>query len=158
MMTVPIRLPGSTPRKSLLQHLHEDLPLGTLQLLTQTALLAVSRDFIDEANAISDGLQPGFGHCVAVAMAHATVASADGRSADALDLLERLCHRYPQAGALHCAQAMLRRELGLPGWRPLAEALAAHGTDPRDREAARLLLESAGVAFSAPPHQPRPPH
>ncbi len=140
-----MNLQPASSHKSLLQHLHEDVPVDTLRLLTQTALLAVSRDFIDEANAISDGLQPGFGEYVAVAMAHATVASADGRSADALDLLNRLCVRYPQVSALRCAQAMLKKELGLPGWRSLAEELMADSADPQAREAARSMLESSRI-------------
>jgi thioredoxin-like negative regulator of GroEL len=137
------RASSAAPFKSLLQHLQEDVPVDTLRLLTQTALLAVSRDFIDEANAISDGLQPSFGECVAVAMAHATVASADGRSADALDLLKRLCARYPRVSALKCALAMLKRELDLPGWRALAEDVAADDSDVQAREAARAMLRAS---------------
>jgi hypothetical protein len=129
--------------KSLLQHLQEDVPVDTLRLLTQTALLAVSSDFIDEANAISDGLQPSFGEYVAVAMAHATVASADGRSADALDLLNRLCACYPQVSALRCALAMLKRELDLQGWRALAEEVAADDSDAQAREAAQAMLRAS---------------
>jgi predicted Zn-dependent protease len=134
------RAAAAAPPKSLLQHLQEDVPVDTLRLLTQTALLAVSSDFINEANAISDGLQPGFGEYVAVAMAHATVASADGRSADALDLLKRLCTRYPHVSALRCALAMLKKELDLPGWRALAEAVAADDSDAQAREAAQAML------------------
>ncbi len=136
-------LRSATPHKSLLQHLHDDVPVDTLRLLTQTALLAVSSDFINEANAISDGLQPSFGEYVAVAMAHATVASADGRSADALDLLKRLCARYPHVSALKCALAMLKKELDLPGWRALAEDVAADHSDVQARDAAREMLRGA---------------
>ncbi len=133
----------AAPLKSLLQHLQEDVPMGTLRVLTQTALLAVSSDFIDEANAISDGLQPSFGGYVAVAMAHATVASADGRSADALNLLDRLCARYPHVSALRCALAMLKKELDLPGWRALAEDVAADDSDAQAREAAQAMLRAS---------------
>jgi hypothetical protein len=149
-------LTGPSPGRSLLQRLREDVPLDTLRLLTQTALLAVSRDFIDEANAISDGLQPGFGECVAVALAHVTVASADGRGADALALVERLCHRHPQVSALRCAQAMLQKELGLPGWRLLAEEIAADSSDPQARDAARRIIAASHAAFNAPRHPPLP--
>jgi hypothetical protein len=135
--------PSSIRHKSLLQHIHEDVPVDTLRVLTQTALLAVSSDFIDEANAISDGLQPSFGEYVAVAMAHATVASADGRNADALDLLKRLCARYPRVSALKCALAMLKKELDLPGWRPLAEAVAADDSDGQACEAAHAMLRGS---------------
>jgi predicted Zn-dependent protease len=137
------RASAAASPKSLLQHLQEDVPVDTLRLLTQTALLAVSSDFINEANAISDGLQPGFGEYVAVAMAHATVASADGRSADALDLLKRLCARYPHVSALRCALAMLKKELDLPGWRTLAEDVAADDSDPQARDAAQAMLRGA---------------
>jgi thioredoxin-like negative regulator of GroEL len=143
MMLLSMNPLPATPGKSLLQHLHEDVPIDTLRLVTQTALLAVCSDYIDEANAISDGLQPSFGGYVAVAMAHATVASADGRSADALNLLTRLCARCPRVSALRCALAMLKKELDLPDWRSLAEEVAADNSDPQTRDAARGMLQSA---------------
>jgi hypothetical protein len=128
----------------------EDLvPLDTLRLSTRCALTAICYQQNDEAQKIVDGLRPLFGHYIAVAMADATVATATQRYADALSILERLARTNPQVDSVVCACAMLKRDMGIAGWREMAQHVVDYG---RDADAVTLAAQALGR--SAAPSDP----
>jgi hypothetical protein len=123
----------------------QDVPLPALHLLTQSSLLAVRHQMIGEADLIASGLGIFTPYYTAVAMAQAVVAAANNRQAEALEVLERLVAEDPDAHSAACACAMLRKELGLPGWRELALRVIERGaSDPQSLGRAQELLELAG--------------
>jgi hypothetical protein len=144
-MTAALPLPAHA-----LAELEHDVPLDTLRLLTRTALTAVATQQLDEATLIADGLQPCFGHYLAVAMASATVATATNRPAEALSKLETLVKLRPDMDGVVCACALLKKEMGLSGWRSLAQRVI---DSDGDEDATRLAREMLGtnVKESVPP-------
>jgi hypothetical protein len=136
LQTPAARAPGQ-------RQMQDDVPVGTLRLLTQSALLAVHRCLIDDAKLISEGLHTSFGDYAGVAMAHATVIAADGQTADALELFKKSCQAHPGVSALRCGYAMVKKELDLPGWHALAEEVALDHSDPQSRDVALAMLEGA---------------
>jgi hypothetical protein len=143
MNAMEVSLHASTARAPVQGQMQDDVPLDTLRLLTQSALLAVHRCLIDDAKLITEGLHASFGDYAGVAMAHATVTAADGQTADALELFKKSCQAHPGVSALRCGYAMVKKELDLPGWRTLAEEVALDDSDPRSRDAAMAMLEGA---------------
>jgi predicted Zn-dependent protease len=123
--------PASTAASSaaLTEAFEKDIPLDVLRVMTQSALAAVCQNMPDQAQRIIDGLTPHFLPYTAVAMARATVAMATGRHAEALQMLERLTKTNPQIDAVICACAMLKKEMGVPGWRALAQRVIDRGAD-----------------------------
>jgi Bacterial type III secretion protein (HrpB1_HrpK) len=127
-----------------------DVPLDVLRLLTGCALAAVCRQMPQEAQQIVDGLQPRFAAYTAVAMASATVATATGRLHDALRMLDRLAAADPQNDAIGCACAMLKRELGMAGWRTLAQRVVDNDTDAQAVSLAEEMLGSTAPSARPP--------
>lgn len=127
--------------------LEQDAPPQVLSLLCQAAQLSVRQSLLDEAATVSAGLQPFEPYYSMVSMAQATVAVALGKPSEALAMLDRLIAEDPQLHPAICACAMLRRELGLSGWRDLAQrVLSARGADAQSKAAAGALLELPGPA------------
>jgi hypothetical protein len=121
------------------------VPLPALHVLTQSALLAVRHQIVGEAELIASGLSPFTPYYDAVAMAQAVVAAANNRQAEALEILERLVAENVDSHSAACACAMLRKELGLPGWRELALRVIERGaSDPQSLSRAQELLELPG--------------
>ena len=122
--------------------LEGDLPVDTLHLVTQTALMAIRQAMLDEAGTISRGLVPFERYYSTIAMAQATVAAATQRNAEALEILEQLIAEEPDFDAAVCACAMLKKEAGSPGWRNLAQRVVKRvDADPHAAKAAKALLE-----------------
>jgi Bacterial type III secretion protein (HrpB1_HrpK) len=137
-------------RTELATEIDGDISLDVLRLLTGCALAAVCRQMPQEAQQIVDGLQPRFAAYTAVAMASATVATATGRLNDALRMMDRLATADPHNDAIACACAMLKRELGMPGWRALAQRVVDSDTDA---QAVSLAEDMLGTT----PPSARPP-
>jgi Bacterial type III secretion protein (HrpB1_HrpK) len=121
-----------------MEDIEADVPLDTLRLMTRTCLMAVVSKMPEEAQIIVD-----FSSYIAVAMARVTVAIATGRRAEALEKLDRLSNASPEIDAVTCAYAMLKKEMGVSGWRPLAQRVIERNTDPQAVEVARDLLDTA---------------
>jgi hypothetical protein len=143
MNAMEVSLQAPTVRTPLQHQMQDDVPVDTLRLLTQSALLAVHRCLFDDAKVIAEGLQTSFGDYLGVAMTHATVTAADGRTLDALELFKKLSRAYPNISAPRCGYAMVMKELDLPGWRALAEEVALDDSDRQSRDAALAMLEGA---------------
>jgi thioredoxin-like negative regulator of GroEL len=128
----------------LIESLQRELSLDVARLLTQTALLAIRTSQMEAAQYIVDGLSLAFGDHTAVAIAKATLCAATGRYKEALTLVESQLAAHPDNTTIRCAQAMLRKELGLAGWQSAAQNLATDSDDAHVIEVAEQLL--AGVS------------
>lgn len=128
--------------------LERDVPPDAMHVLTRSALLAVKHYLVDEAEVLSAGLKVFEPYYSAVTMAQATVAAATNRRHEALELLERLIVEEPDLHSAACACATLRKEMGLPGWRTLAQRVVdrAGSDDPHSAEYARVLLDLPATA------------
>lgn len=144
------------PARSTGEEFEEDVPLDVLRLMTRAALTAVSYRMHAPAQMIVDGLTVNFGQYLAVAMACATVAAATDRQAEALATLEKLANANPEMDVIVCSCAMLKKELGVPGWRAMAQRVIKHDKDPLAVSMARDMLETPAPK-SEPAHEERSP-
>lgn len=150
--------PAVTPHAA-----EEPLTLDTAMLLSRAALLAILTRRLDDAELMIAALKPAFGEQAAVIMLQGSLAIARGRHRDALAIVEALVSVLPEHPAVRCAHALVKKELGIDGWQPIAESLLASNLDeqatkvasdlladaPRRRgRAAAMTLESAGMRFA----------
>jgi predicted Zn-dependent protease len=135
---------------SLTEQIRQDVPLEVLRLVTRSALVAVCYSMVAEAQTIAEGLRPHFADYLGVAMAQATVLMAGGRHGEALEVLDDLARRHPDADAIVCACAMLKKEFGVSGWRALAQRVVDRDADVQAVTMAQEMLGTtrlgAGVA------------
>lgn len=111
--------------------------------LIGAAYLAVQRGLVDEADAIASGLMPFEPWYSELPIMRATVLVAANRPAESLALLEKLIARRPQEHSAVCACAMLKKELGLANWRPLAQSVLSH--PDADADSVRAAREMLGM-------------
>jgi hypothetical protein len=121
-------------------NLESDVPWDTIQLAASSALLAVSNAKPEEAALIAGNLHGAFGNYVQIGLVAASVSATSGRLAEALGVLEDLVKSRPDIDATLCACAVLRKELGVSGWRPLAQRVLQQASDPDAVRIARELL------------------
>jgi hypothetical protein len=114
---------------ALTAELEKDIPLDVLRVLTHSSLAAVCMQMHADAQLIVNGLYPHFMRYPAVAMARVTVAIASGRQAEALQMVESLLQTHPQLDAALCCCALLKKSMGVPGWRVLAQRVISRGAD-----------------------------
>jgi Bacterial type III secretion protein (HrpB1_HrpK) len=120
------------------------IPRSTVALMAQICLLAACMRKVDDAKLISDGLQPMYGWLVPVAMTQSAVLTARGEYADAMALLNRVMVKHPQVMAVKFNFAVIKKQLGVQGWRNLAQEVANNEQDPLAAKMAKELLEQAG--------------
>jgi Bacterial type III secretion protein (HrpB1_HrpK) len=114
---------------ALTAELEKDIPLDVLRVLTRSSMAALSVHMPAEARLIVDGLHPHFTRHPAVAMARVTVTIASGQPAEALQMVESLLQTHPQLDAALCCCALLKKSMGVPGWRVLAQRVISRGAD-----------------------------
>ena len=122
------------------QMLEKDIPAEVVQLMLQSILLALNRNMLNQAQPIVDGLTPHFSKLIMVPMLGAVLASVAGRDAEALQVVERLMKSHPQIDAVACICASMRKDLGAPGWRALAQRVIDRGEDADAVGVAEALL------------------
>ena len=145
IQTVPV--PQSSLPKDLLDAFEKDVPLEVLRLLTGSTLMACGKGIFDHAQTIVDGLTPLFSKHVFVGMVRSIFDLATGRKDEALTALERLVEANPRDDTLLCMCALVKKQLGVSGWRSLAQCVVDRGEDADAvRVAEDLLAELAADA------------
>jgi predicted Zn-dependent protease len=135
---VPVLLSSRSTESS--DAVEKYLPLNTVVLMVEAAVLAIGNDSPTDAKNIIDGLMLHASEHDIVPSLVASLATAEGRYADALQVFERLVKSKPQSDALICICASLRKELGVPGWRGLAQRVIDRGIDADAVGSAEKLL------------------
>jgi hypothetical protein len=145
IQTVPV--PVSTLSKDLVDAFEKDIPLEVLHLLAGSTFMACGKGMLDHAKTIVDGLTPIFSKHVFVTMVRSIFDLATGRKEEALAALERLVKTNPRDDTLLCMCALMKKELGVCGWRTLAQCVVDRGEDADAvRVAEELLAETTAVA------------
>ena len=135
---VPVQV--SPVSKELTDAFEKDVPMEVLLLLAGSTIMACGKGFIEQAQAITDGLTPHFSKHVFVAVLRSMLALATGRQADALQIVERVMKSNPRDDPLVCMCASLRKDVGAPGWRSLAQCVIDRGEDADAVRIAEALL------------------
>jgi lipopolysaccharide biosynthesis regulator YciM len=120
--------------------LDDEVSWDVIQLAASVALMGVASEKHEEAAQIADGLHAAFGQYVQVTLVAASVKASSGHLAEALSLLEDLAKHRPDIDATLSACAMLRKELGITGWRAMAKRVVQQGTDADAVRIAQELL------------------
>ena len=125
----PVPVQVSSISAELTDAFEKDIPLEVVLLMAESTFLAIRKSLLSQAQNIIDGLTPHFSKHIFVPVLGALLAGAEGRHADAMQVLERLMKSSPRSDAITCVCAMLRKELGVPGWRTLAQRVIDRGED-----------------------------
>jgi hypothetical protein len=127
IQTLPIQIPPLS--KDVVGAFENDVPLEVLLLMAGSTAMACGRGLVDDAQVITDGLTPLFSKHVFVLTLRASVALATGHQTEALQILERVMKSNPRVDPVVCMCASLRKTLGAPGWRDLAQRVIDRGED-----------------------------
>jgi predicted Zn-dependent protease len=140
-------VPGqeSSRSKELTDAFEKDVPLEVLRLMAGSTVMACGKGLVDQAQTIVDGLTPHFSKHMFVALLRSVLNLAAGRRAEALQVVEHAMKSNPRDDSLLCMCASMRKDLGTPGWRGLAQCVVDRGEDADAVRIAEALLAEPEV-------------
>jgi hypothetical protein len=138
IQTVPVQM--LSPSKNLVEAFEKDVPLEVLRLMAGSTFMACSAGTFHHAQTIVDGLTPLFSKHAFVLVVRSIFDLATGRREEALKALERLVEANPRDDTLLCMCALVKKELGISGWRSLAQCVVDRGEDADAVRVAEELL------------------